>query len=121
MVLTASFVLSPVTGLFCHRHLQVTTCKLDTSVGVSGPHDFTVREKHRSPCTPEARNDTIASTAFRAQRFVTMAIRPSSGPERGKVVKVICPTAQAKYFSQRGLDSPNQLEMLRQIAFLAQR
>jgi hypothetical protein len=25
MVLTVSFVLSPVTGLFCHRHLQVQT------------------------------------------------------------------------------------------------
>jgi hypothetical protein len=33
MVLTVSFVLSPVTGLFCQRRLQVTTCKLDSSVG----------------------------------------------------------------------------------------
>jgi hypothetical protein len=37
------FVLSPVTGLFCHRRLQVTTRKLDTSVGAPGPHDFAVR------------------------------------------------------------------------------
>jgi hypothetical protein len=43
MVLTVSFVISPVTGLVCHRHRQVTTCQLDTSVGVSGPHDFAVR------------------------------------------------------------------------------
>jgi hypothetical protein len=45
MVLTVSFVLSPVTGLSCHRrrcdakhHHQ-----LDASVGASGPHDFAVR------------------------------------------------------------------------------
>ena len=43
MVLTAYFVLSPVTGLFCHRRLRGLLRKLDTSVGVSGPHDFAVR------------------------------------------------------------------------------
>jgi hypothetical protein len=43
MVLTVSFVLSPVTGLVCHRHLRNTFRKLDTSVGASGPHDFAVR------------------------------------------------------------------------------
>jgi hypothetical protein len=43
MVLTASFVLSPVTGLFCHRHPADYSAKLDTSVGASGPHDFSVR------------------------------------------------------------------------------
>ena len=43
MGLTAYFVLSPVTGLFCHRRLADTSARLDTSVGVSGPHDFAVR------------------------------------------------------------------------------
>ena len=43
MVLTAYFVLSPVTGLFCHRHQWRLRHELDTSVGVSGPHDFAVR------------------------------------------------------------------------------
>ena len=43
MVLTVSFVLSPVTGLFCHRHPWRLRHELDTSVGVSGPHDFAVR------------------------------------------------------------------------------
>src|ERR1700730_5590547 len=37
------FVLSPVTGLFCHRHRRNSSRQLDTSVGVSGPHDFAVR------------------------------------------------------------------------------
>jgi hypothetical protein len=44
MVLTVSFVISPVIGLCCHRRQQVTTCQLDASVEASGPHDFAVRE-----------------------------------------------------------------------------
>src|SRR5713101_7774847 len=54
MVLTAYVVLSPVTGLFCHRHPRIkvlslpgradkTSARLDASVGASGPHDFAVR------------------------------------------------------------------------------
>jgi hypothetical protein len=49
----AYVVLSPVTGLFCHRRLRIKFClspvgptplrKLDASVGASGPHDFAVR------------------------------------------------------------------------------
>jgi hypothetical protein len=56
MVLTVSFVLSPVIGLYCHRHRQVTTCQLDASVGASGPHDFAVRistiRQRRQPRPP---------------------------------------------------------------------
>ena len=64
MVLTAYFVLSPVTGLFCHRRLRKCFRQLDTSVGVSGPHDFAVRfsavrqeriRVHRIP--PRVRDD----------------------------------------------------------------
>src|SRR4051795_1166602 len=47
MVLTVSFVISPVIGLSCHRHRQVTTCQLDASIEASGPHDFAVRITHR--------------------------------------------------------------------------
>jgi hypothetical protein len=43
MVLTGSFVVSPETGLFCLRRLRIEFAKLDTSVGVSGRYDFTVR------------------------------------------------------------------------------
>jgi hypothetical protein len=45
MVLTASFVLSPVIGLSCHRRLADISAKLDASVEASGPHDFSVRIK----------------------------------------------------------------------------
>jgi hypothetical protein len=75
MVLTVSFVLSPVIGLSCHRRLRIFTHRLDASVEASGPHDFAVRsrcprQKHRP-----------ASTASRPA-FVTIAIRPSSGTRR---------------------------------------
>jgi hypothetical protein len=51
MVLTVSFVLSPVTGLFCHRHPADNSAELDSSVGASGPHDFAVHLKRRSSCS----------------------------------------------------------------------
>jgi hypothetical protein len=64
MVLTVSFVLSPVTGLVCHRRSASHPAKLDASVGASGPHDFAVRfsairqrhiHVHRIP--PRVRDD----------------------------------------------------------------
>ena len=45
MVLTAYIALSPGTGLFCPRHWRNFFRQLNTSVGVSGPHDFAVRFK----------------------------------------------------------------------------
>ena len=59
MVLTASFVISPVIGLFCHRRQRNYFRQLDASVEASGPHDFAVRVStfrqaccrvHRIPC-----------------------------------------------------------------------
>src|SRR5438128_90665 len=54
MVLTAYFVLSPATRLYCHRRLRIwyvktrlglrTSARLDASIGASEPHDFAVRE-----------------------------------------------------------------------------
>jgi hypothetical protein len=47
MVLTVSFVLSPVIGLFCHRRRRDAKHprQLDSSVEESGPHDFAVRQR----------------------------------------------------------------------------
>jgi hypothetical protein len=46
MVLTAYFELSPVIGLYCHRHWRDAKHhrQLDAGVEASGPHDFAVRE-----------------------------------------------------------------------------
>src|SRR5437588_11189429 len=72
MVFTVSFVLSPVIGLVCHRHRQVTTYQLDAGVEASGPHDFAVRVS------------TVRQRCLRVHRIpcptsVTIAIRPSCG------------------------------------------
>ena len=40
---TACFVLSPVSGLFCHRRHPGLTERLDARVAAPGPHDFAVR------------------------------------------------------------------------------
>jgi hypothetical protein len=61
---TAYFVLSPATGLSCHRRRRNCFRRLDASVGASGPHDFAVRVSavryrrirvHRIP--PRVRDD----------------------------------------------------------------
>ena len=72
MVLTVSFVLSPVIGLFCHRHPCSLLHELDASVEASGPHDFAVRKACTFVKAP------LASTASRPAS-VTIAIRPSVG------------------------------------------
>jgi hypothetical protein len=65
--------------------------RLDTSVGVSGPHDFAVRDLHRSsacrktahkpdadpPCDSHLRTGAVASTASRPTTSVTIASRPA--------------------------------------------
>ena len=96
MVLTVSFVLSPVTGLFCHRRRRNCFRQLDASVGASGPHDFAVREVALSSAAP------FASTASRPA-FVTIASRPSVGRD-GASYKFDLPDGRSEIFSQTGLD-----------------
>jgi len=96
---TAYFVLSPVTGLCCHRRSReaLASWKLDTSVGVSGPHDFAVRN---NIARPHARSARRYHRVHRIPRptSVTIAIRPSCGRETGELIALICPTAKAEYF-----------------------
>ncbi len=70
VVLTVSFALSPVTGLFCHRHRRSCLHRLDTSVGVSGPHDFVVR-------VSTVRQRRISVHRIPHPTSVTIAKRPS--------------------------------------------
>src|SRR5450432_2284481 len=97
----AYVVLSPVTGLFCHRRQRIKFClspvgptqlrELDASVGASGPHDFAVRCNisrplaWRSltglidpPCNPIARK-TLPRPPHPHPASVTIAIRPLVG------------------------------------------
>jgi len=106
MVLTVSFTLSPVTGLFCHRRFvdlgvsarraDIASTKLDASVGASGPHDFAVRigvarlrrrRVHRIP--PNVRDD---------------GQRPSFGRD-GRSCRSDLPDGLSEIILQAGLDT----------------
>src|SRR5450631_4052636 len=115
---TAYVALSPVTGLFCHRHLADMFClspvgptplrELDASVGASGPHDFAVRNSisrplaidrsqvpKNPPCDPIARK-TPPRPPHPHPASVTIAIRPSGGVGWREFVEMICPTRLGK-------------------------
>src|SRR5712664_200661 len=102
MVLTVSFVLSPVTGLFCHRHQRIkalsapgradqTSANLTPASGrqdhttspyaatsfVSSPFDRS-RAFRQPALQPRCAPDAAASTAS-LPASVTIAIRPSVG------------------------------------------
>jgi hypothetical protein len=95
MVLTAYIVLSPVTGLSCHRRLANCFAKLDTSVGAPGPHAFAV---HASV----ARLAPLPRPPHPAPNVRDDGQRPSDRGGITRVVNLICPTGKAKYFFERG-------------------
>src|SRR5258708_32942495 len=93
MVLTVSFVLSPVTMLGCHRRLRFTR-QLDTSVGASGPHDFAVRIKRRS---------SLSASASTASRPALMTLRNAPLWDRTvSDILLIWGKREAEYFCKRG-------------------
>src|SRR5204863_2608081 len=106
MVLTVSFALFPVTGLYCHRRFAFTA-RLDASVGASEPHDFAVRLTCCSSKAPSA------STASRPA-FVTIASRPSVGRD-GAVYRSDLGRTRTGLFLQIGLDRANHIDPLQQI------
>ena len=85
MVLTVSFVLSRVTGLVCHPPFpRIASRKLDASVGASGPHDFTVRQKrsrlqhYRRPPhpAPHVRDDRETPLVQERDKMATTLVLP---------------------------------------------
>ena len=84
---TAYFVLSQVTGLYCHlpRETRMRLRELNASVGAPGPHDFAVREFRRS-----SRASTASTASHRNVRDVRNA--PLNRVRRGELVELICPT-----------------------------
>jgi hypothetical protein len=93
-VLTAYTALSSVTGLSCHRRFSGYPAKLDTSVGVSGPHDFAVRSS-------AIRLLTLLASIASNPASVTIAKRPFVGWTAG-VLKMFLPIGKAGYFQGRG-------------------
>src|SRR5450631_1259619 len=88
MVLTAYVVLSPVTGLFCHRRQRIKFClssvgptqlrELDASVGASGPHDFAVRCNISRPRAVD--RSQVFRPALRSHRAQNAAASTASAP-----------------------------------------
>src|SRR6202048_3916564 len=103
MVLTAFFVLSPVPGLFSHRHPADNSAKLDASVGASGPHDFAVRVSIIRPArirAPDAAASTASRTYVRDDHDTPLCVGRDGG-----VLEVIWVGGEAKYFSRRGWEA----------------
>src|SRR6202158_3260935 len=118
MVLTASFVLSPVIGLVCHRHQRIRFClrpvgptclrRLDAGVEASGPHDFAVRVSAvRQRAVDRSQAETRPAITSRAQRCRVHCIPPRvrddrdtplSGDETARVIEVIWSSGERKYF-----------------------
>src|SRR5713226_5725902 len=116
---TAYFVLSPVTGLFCHRRprigfVQARLGRRNSAnlTPASGRQDHTTSpyaatslvrslgdrsRAHRPPCHPVARK-TLPRPPHPHPASVTIAIRPSCGVGWREFVEMICPTGEAKYF-----------------------
>jgi hypothetical protein len=86
---TAYFVLSPVNGLSCHRHLAENSTRLDASVAASGPHDFAVRFSR-------ARQSQLSRPSLPDPRFVTIAHTPLVWDGMARNKRVICPRDQAR-------------------------
>src|SRR5207245_2125019 len=99
MVLTVSFVLSPVTGLVCHRHQRSRLRELDASVGASGPHDFAVRVS------------AIRQRRRRVHRIprptsVTIAKRPSEEAGPNRHIPVSTPPSSENSENQKSARGP---------------
>src|SRR3954467_3877181 len=89
MVLTVSFVISPVIGLVCHRRFA-SAAKVDASVEASGPHDLAVRVQHRSSAVPN-------SVHRIPPRVRDDRERPLVGRD-GAIKQVFCLGEEARYF-----------------------
>jgi hypothetical protein len=95
MVLTVSFVLSPVIGLSCHRRQRNGFHRLDASVEASGPYDFAVHvsavRQRRHPRPPHP-----------CPTFVTIAKRPFVWAGMAEHMQVIWVKGESKYFCRAG-------------------
>jgi hypothetical protein len=115
LVLTVFSALSLVNRACCHHRRRDARHRrqLDASVGASGPHGFAVR------LAPFVVGEK-ASIASRAQRVVTIAIRPSNRVRDVRIDRAVSTRSRSELFLQTGLDDPNQLERLCEFAFLVQ-
>src|SRR5712692_5135300 len=123
MVLTVSFVLSPVIGLVCHRRLRIWRGKIRLGSHTSANLTPASRRQNHTtspsaesivrrrairqltglidpPCHPLTSPDALASTASRPA-LVTTRDRPSDRNETVMDMHLIWVSRERKYFSQR--------------------
>jgi hypothetical protein len=99
MVLTVSFVLSPVTGLFCHRRLAEEI-----------PQDLTPASGRQDHTTSPSAGTITRLASYRVHRiphptFVTIAKRPSYRGGTAPTCRDDLPDGHSEIFLQRRLDS----------------
>ena len=106
-------MLSPVTGLVCHRRRRSCLRKLDASVGASGPHDFAVRVSavrlQRRPRPPHP------APYVRDDRETPLCVGRD-----GKRYRFDLGQQRRGIFLKMGLDRANQIDPLQQIPPCAQ-
>jgi len=105
MVLTAYNALSPVTGLCCHRRLAELPLRNLTPASGRQDHTTSPYAAALSSGPKMIEPDATASIASRAQRVVTIAIRPSQRARDGASSKSDLPDSESGKFLQEGLDS----------------
>jgi hypothetical protein len=131
MVLTVSFVLSPVIGLSCHRRQRSCLHRLDAGVEASGPHDFAVRERHPQnhstalvPVPPKFLGRRISAARLAppprpphpVPTSVTIAKRPSEWDGMAGNMNVIWGKGEAIYFSEKDWTGSISLIRFRKLA-----
>ena len=134
MVLTASFVLSPVIGLFCHRRPADMVLSAPGRADLP-PLDLTPASRRQDHTTSPSAATSLVSTPFDRSRetrpaithvpnaaastasrpaSVTIAIRPSGGRD-GEGYRSDLGKEETGIFLQMGLDRANQIDPLQQI------
>jgi hypothetical protein len=89
------YVISPVTGLSCHRRLADRSARLSASVGAPGPYDFAVRCNINRPLMLSVHRIPLPT-------FVTIAKRPSYRERDLHVLNLIWGQREAESFCARG-------------------
>jgi hypothetical protein len=96
---------------------RITPRKLDTSVGVSGPHDFAVR---CSIVRLRLSRPMLPRPSLPVPTFVTIAKRPSVWDGMAQARRDDLPDGPSEIFLQAGLDRANQLDRATEIKFSVQ-
>jgi hypothetical protein len=142
MVLTASFVLSPVIGLVCHRRLRIWLVRPGWADFASA--DLTPASRRQDHTTSPSAATSLVSAPFDRSRTFRPALRSHHALRRCRVHRIPCPTsvtiakrpsvgrdgggyrsdlgqAGTRIFFQTGLDRANQIDPVQQIVVLAHR